>query len=155
MSFSPTPPSSSSSSSSSTTPISSSHVPCIHLHYFLSLFSACLQGALLSEWDGLGSSSAAPVVVLGATNRPMDLDKGMTSSLLSSLFFPVSYFSFVLLHWLHFFCSCVLIDIISNVLSIQIMVIIRPPVCLYRTLTLFLTLTLTPLFPSPPSIPSN
>lgn len=29
----------------------------------------------LSEWDGLQTSSAAPVVVLGATNRPMDLDR--------------------------------------------------------------------------------
>lgn len=35
-----------------------------------------MQGVLLSEWDGLsGDSSQAPVVVLGATNRPMDLDK--------------------------------------------------------------------------------
>ena len=32
-------------------------------------------GAFLSEWDGLSSTSEAPVVVLGATNRPMDLDK--------------------------------------------------------------------------------
>ena len=34
-----------------------------------------MQGTFLAEWDGLSSSSAAPVVVLGATNRPMDLDK--------------------------------------------------------------------------------
>ena len=47
-------------------------------HKFPFLLIACnLQGVLLSEWDGLRSSSAAPVVVLGATNRPMDLDKGI------------------------------------------------------------------------------
>ena len=34
-----------------------------------------MQGAFLAEWDGLSSSCEAPVVVLGATNRPMDLDK--------------------------------------------------------------------------------
>jgi ATPase family AAA domain-containing protein 1 len=39
---------------------------------------ASLQGILLSEWDGLKDQnsrcSTAPVVILGATNRPMDLD---------------------------------------------------------------------------------
>ena len=39
---------------------------------------ATMQGTLLSEWDGVkgenADSHAAPVVVLGATNRPMDLD---------------------------------------------------------------------------------
>ena len=57
----------------------------------------CFQGTFLSEWDGLASSSVVdtpasspgtkfesaapkkekspPVIVLGATNRPMDLDK--------------------------------------------------------------------------------
>lgn len=29
----------------------------------------------LSEWDGLQESNGAPVVVVGATNRPSDLDK--------------------------------------------------------------------------------
>jgi len=33
-----------------------------------------MQGALLSEWDGLRTSHNAPVLVLGATNRPMDID---------------------------------------------------------------------------------
>ena len=39
---------------------------------------ASLQGILLAEWDGLKDQNArcvaAPVVILGATNRPMDLD---------------------------------------------------------------------------------
>lgn len=33
-----------------------------------------MQGVFLSEWDGLQGGSA-PVIVLGATNRPNDLDK--------------------------------------------------------------------------------
>jgi hypothetical protein len=45
-----------------------------------------LQGAFLAEWDGLSTSNAAPVVVLGATNRPMDLDKG------TALFSDLAYF---------------------------------------------------------------
>lgn len=33
------------------------------------------HGVFLSEWDGLSSSpNAAPVVILGATNRPQDID---------------------------------------------------------------------------------
>ena len=40
------------------------------------MFVLFVQGAFLSEWDGLSSqATAAPVVVVGATNRPMDLDK--------------------------------------------------------------------------------
>ena len=39
---------------------------------------ASMQGTLLAEWDGIkgenADSNSAPVVVLGATNRPMDLD---------------------------------------------------------------------------------
>jgi hypothetical protein len=47
-----------------------------------------VQGAFLAEWDGLSTSNAAPVVVLGATNRPMDLDKGATlCSYLADLMF--------------------------------------------------------------------
>ena len=35
-----------------------------------------MQGLFLSEWDGLSSNKhEAPVIVLGATNRPNDLDK--------------------------------------------------------------------------------
>jgi SpoVK/Ycf46/Vps4 family AAA+-type ATPase len=35
-----------------------------------------MQGLFLSEWDGLSSNKLeAPVIVLGATNRPNDLDK--------------------------------------------------------------------------------
>ena len=34
------------------------------------------QGVFLSEWDGLTQGiNAGPVVVLGATNRPLDLDQ--------------------------------------------------------------------------------
>jgi len=36
---------------------------------------ATMQGVFLAEWDGLGTSTNKPVVVLGATNRPQDLDK--------------------------------------------------------------------------------
>jgi SpoVK/Ycf46/Vps4 family AAA+-type ATPase len=31
-------------------------------------------GVFLSEWDGLSTSSHSPVIVLGATNRPADID---------------------------------------------------------------------------------
>mmetsp|Transcript_1662 Transcript_1662/g.2634 ORF Transcript_1662/g.2634 Transcript_1662/m.2634 type:complete len:413 (+) Transcript_1662:143-1381(+) len=40
--------------------------------------SACLSsmlGTFMSEWDGLTSDCKLPVVVLGATNRPMDIDE--------------------------------------------------------------------------------
>lgn len=33
-----------------------------------------MLGTLMSEWDGLNSDGKAPVIVLGATNRPMDID---------------------------------------------------------------------------------
>ena len=60
--------------------LSSSHTPS---SMFSLLSIACyLKGVLLSEWDGLRSSSAAPVVVLGATNRPMDLDKGIVCTVM-------------------------------------------------------------------------
>jgi ATPase family AAA domain-containing protein 1 len=38
-----------------------------------------MQGILLTEWDGLkvGNTTSAPVVVLGATNRPHDLDRAI------------------------------------------------------------------------------
>jgi SpoVK/Ycf46/Vps4 family AAA+-type ATPase len=41
-----------------------------------------MQGVLLSEWDGLktlnsSSESQGPVVLLGATNRPHDLDSAI------------------------------------------------------------------------------
>ena len=38
-----------------------------------------MQGILLTEWDGLkvDNAASAPVVVLGATNRPHDLDRAI------------------------------------------------------------------------------
>mmetsp|Transcript_36788 Transcript_36788/g.68426 ORF Transcript_36788/g.68426 Transcript_36788/m.68426 type:complete len:379 (-) Transcript_36788:150-1286(-) len=33
-----------------------------------------MLGTLMAEWDGLNSDGKAPVIVLGATNRPMDID---------------------------------------------------------------------------------
>lgn len=33
-----------------------------------------MTGAMLSEWDGILTDSKAPVLVLGATNRPLDID---------------------------------------------------------------------------------
>ena len=43
-------------------------------HFLLLFFDG--QGVFLSEWDGLTQGiNAGPVVVLGATNRPLDLDQ--------------------------------------------------------------------------------
>jgi hypothetical protein len=59
-----------------------------------------VQGAFLAEWDGLSTSNAAPVVVLGATNRPMDLDKGATlCSYLADLMFHSYLTSPILNHF--------------------------------------------------------
>lgn len=49
---------------------------------YLDVLSDCVmmdghgQGVFLAEWDGLSQGlNAGPVVVLGATNRPLDLDQ--------------------------------------------------------------------------------
>lgn len=50
---------------------------CVHLSWHL-------QNEFMSCWDGLRTSETARVLVLAATNRPMDLDE-VSSSLSSSV----------------------------------------------------------------------